>query len=273
MPFIGASGGVFGYGRRPAGASLTGLQKTVGGVTYTLIMAHRAFNYPVTPFPGPSDTFFQNMFTTGYNTQFTQLSDLWTLTDSNNYVNSSLLTNSCTGYLMEAYNYGGTQFPVWGTFDTTAHTWQSLQTRGQGYGAPTTGITISNAKLYSSTDTSVPRTVAHTAFLTTSFNGTGATNWSTDTGDTIFMGITTVAFSAGDGYDTGFNNPAVGVTSIGVAMSDGSGTNITMATYNRRSGSYKHCTAVSNGTPITTGRGTSHGGADSTGLFLIWGKF
>jgi hypothetical protein len=280
MPFLGAVSGSAGYGRmiKPAaagGAAVTGLQKTVGGTTYTLIVAHRAFNYPSTPFPGPSDTFFQSMFNTGYNTQFTQLSDIWTLTDTNNYVNSSLFLNSCSGYLLEAYNYGGTQFPVWGTFDTTAHTWQSLRTRGQGYGAPTTGITVSNSKLYASTDTSVSKTVGFTSFLTTSFNGTGATDWSTDTGDTIFMGISTAGFVAGDSYDTTFNQPGGGSqTSIGIAMSDGSGTNITMATYTRRAGAYKHCTAISNGTAITSGRSsTSHGGADSTGFFLVWGKF
>lgn len=278
MPFFSSTSAALGYGRPKgppsAGASVTGLQKTVGGATYTLIMAHRAFNYPTSPFPGPSDQFFQNMFTTGYNTQFTQLSDIWTLTDTNNYVNSSLFSNSCSGYLLESYNYNGTQFPVWGSFDTTAHTWASLRTRGQGYGAPTSGISVSNAKLYSSTDTATPRTVGFTSFLTTSFNGTGATNWSTDDGDTIFMGISTAAFIAGDSYDTTFNQPGGSVTSIGVALSDGSGTNITMANYNRRSGSYKHCTAVSNGTAITTGRAsTSHGGADSMGFFLIWGKF
>ena len=274
MPFLGSVEANFGYGRNIQSAPTTGLTKTVGGVTYTLIMAHRAFNYPSTPYPGPSDTFFRNMFTTGYNTQFTQLSDVWTLTDSNNYVNSNLLTNSCSGYLLEAYNYNGTQFPVWGSFDTTTHTWQSLRTRGQGYGAPTTGITISNAKLYSSTDTSVPRTIGFTSFLTTSFNGTGATDWSTDTGDTIFMGIATTNFVDGDSYDTSFNQAGTTVTSIGIAMSDGSGTNITMSNYGRRSGAYKHCTAVSNGTPITTGRtGSSHGGADSIGFFLVWGKF
>ena len=275
MPFLSSTEASFGYGRmaKAAGAVVTGLQKTVGGATYTLIMAHRAFNYPSSPFPGPSDTFFQNMFTTGYNTSFTQLSEIWTLTDTNNYVNSSLLTNSCTGYLLEAYNYNGTQFPVWGTFDTTSHTWQSLRTRGQGFGAPTSGITVSNAKLYSSTDTSTPRTVGFTSFLTTSFNGTGSTDWSTDTGDTIFMGLSTANFVSGDSFDTTFNQASAGVTSIGIAMSDGSGTNITMATYNRRSGTYKHCTAISNGTPITTGRtGTSHGGADSMGFFLVWGK-
>lgn len=82
---MSSTGGTMAYGRpaqaRAAAAPVSGLQKTVGGVTYTLIMAHRAFNYPSTPFPGPSDQFFQNMFTTGYNTQFTQLSDIWTLTD------------------------------------------------------------------------------------------------------------------------------------------------------------------------------------------------
>ena len=175
---------------------------------------------------------------------------------------------------MEAYNYNGTQFPVWGTFDTTGHTWASLQTRSMAYGAPTTGITISNSKLYSSTDTSTPRTVAFTSFLTTSYNGTGATNWSTDTGDTIFMGIATSAFVGTDFYDTTFNQAGGTVTSIGVAMSDGSGTNLTMATYARRAGALKHCTAISNGTAITTGRtGTSHGGADTMGFFLVWGKF
>jgi hypothetical protein len=49
--------------------NVSGLQKTVNGVTYTLIVAHRAFNYPSTPYPGPSDIFFRNMFTTGYNTK------------------------------------------------------------------------------------------------------------------------------------------------------------------------------------------------------------
>ena len=277
MPFLATLPGSYGYGRGAVPAAqpvVTGLQKTIGGVTYTLIMAHRAFNYPTTPYPGPSDLFFRSMFTTGYNTGFTQLSNIWGLTDSNNYVNNTVFTSNCSGYLLESYNYNGTQFPVWGTFDCTPHTWQSLQNRGQGFGAPTTGIILSNSKLYSSTDTSVPRTVGHTAFLTTSFNGTGAADWSTDTGDTIFIGITTASFVSGDSYDTTFNTATVGTTSIGMAMSDGSGTNITMSNYGRRTGSYKHCTAVANGTAITTGRtGTSHGGADSMGFFLIWGRF
>lgn len=272
MPFLNSVERVFAFASPPSVPSVSGLQKTVGGVTYTLVMAHRAFNYPTTPYPGPSDIFFRDMFTTGYNTQFTSLSDIWTLTDTNNYVNNTLFTSNITGYLLESYNYNGTQFPVWGTFDTTAHTWASLQSRTMAYGAPASGITVSNAKLYSSTDTSAPRTVGFTSFLTTSFNGAGATDWSTDSGDTIFIGISTAAFVAGDTYDTTFNTVA-GTTSIGMALSDGSGTNITMATYARRSGSYKHCTAVSNGTAITTGRtGTSHGGADSMGFFLIWIK-
>ena len=275
MPFINSVERVYGFATLPpVSNNVVGLQKTIGGVTYTLIVAHRAFNYPTTPYPGPSDEFFRNMFTTGYNTQFTQLSDIWTLTDTNNYVNNNLFSTNVTGYLLEAYNYDGTQFPVWGTMDTTAHTWASLQSKTMAYNAPASGISVSNVKLYSSTDTSVPRTVGYTSFLTTSFNGSGASDWSTDTGDTIVFGISTAAFAVGDSYDTTFNNAAVGTTSIGMALSDGSGTNITMATYGRRSGSYKHCTAVSNGTPITTGRtGTSHGGADSMGFFLIWGRF
>ena len=274
MPFLNSVERVYSFATIPPVSNVTGLQKTVGGSTYTLIVAHRAFNYPTTPYPGPSDIFFRNMFTTGFNTQFTQLSDIWTLTDTNNYVNSSLFSNNCTGYLLEAYNYDGTQFPVWGTFDTTAHTWAGLQSRSMAFNGPAAGITVSNSKLYSSTDTSVPRTVGFTSFLTTSFNGSGSTDWSTDTGDTIVFGISTAGFIASDAYDTTFNTPTVGTTSIGMAMSDGSGTNITMATYARRSGSYKHCTAISNGTAITTGRtSTSHGGADSMGFFLIWGRF
>ncbi len=264
-----------GFGRVPRPLSIVqGLQKTVGGVTYTLIMAHKAYNYPSTPFPGASDTFFRNMFTTGQNTSFTSLSQVFTMTDGSNYVNDSLFTQSCTGYLLEAYNSNGTQFPVWGSFDTTAHTWQSLRTAGAVYQNPY--LTVSNSKLYSSTDTSTSRTVGHTAFLTTSKNGASTSvsdPFTDDAGDYIFMGITTTAFTAADSYDTTFNSPTTGVTSIGIAMSDGSGTGNQMSLYHRRTSSYKHCTAVSNGTPITTGRSTSHGGADSTGFFLIWGKF
>lgn len=270
MPALGSTGSL-GYGRMVKRAT-GGLQKTVGGVTYTLIAAHKAFNYPTTPYPGPSDSNFRVFFTSSMNRQITQLSEIWALSDGTNFTYSNVFNTPCTGYLMEAYNPNGTQFPVWATFDTSSHTWQSLQTRTLAYG--TQAITTSNAKLYSSTDTSVPRTVGFVSFLTTSYNGAGATDWSTDTGDAIFMGVTTAAFSVGDAYDTTFNQPSVGTTSIGFALSDGSGTNITMATYGRRSGSYKHCTAVSNGTAITTGRvTTSHGGADSMGFFLIWGKF
>jgi hypothetical protein len=250
----------------------SGLTKTISGVNYTLIVAHRSYSYP-SSYPGPSDLFFRNMFTTGYNTSFTKLSDIWGLTDGDNYVNSNLFTSNCTGYLLESYNYNGTQFPVWGTFDTSSHTWQSLQSIAFTFNGPPPGITISNSKLYSSVDTSVPVVVNQTPFLTTSYNSSGSTDWSTDTGDAIFIGISTTSFQSGDGYDTSFNNPTTGVTSIGMGISDGSGTNITMATYARRNSNYKHCTAVSNGTPITTGRSTSHGGADSTGFFLIWGKF
>jgi hypothetical protein len=51
MPFVSSTGN-FGYGRQPppSGSSVTGLTKTVGGSTYTLIVAHRAFNYPTTPY-------------------------------------------------------------------------------------------------------------------------------------------------------------------------------------------------------------------------------
>ena len=250
--------------------SIPGINKVIDGVTYTLIMAHRAFRYPTSPYPGPSDIFFRNMFTTGYNTQLTQLSDIWTLTDTNNYVNDKLLLLNCNGYLMEAYNYNGTQFPVWASFDTSSHTWQSLQTKNLVYNGKASGITVSNSKLYASVDTSAPRTVAYTSFLTTSVNGPGSSDWSTDSGDTIFMGISTKNYQDGDGYDTTFNS--LSGTSIGVALSDGSGNNITMATYARRSGGYYHCTAVSDSTGISTSRG-GHGGGDSSGFFLVWGKF
>lgn len=255
---------------------VTGLQKIVNGVTYTLVMAHKAFDYNLlsTTTPGPSDTFFRNMFSVGYNTGLTSLSQVWNLANGDNYVNSSLFTLACTGYLLEAYNNTGAQFPVWASFDTPSHTWASLATTGAVY--QSTALAISNTRLYSSVGTTTPVTPAHVAFLTTSKN-TASTNptdpFADDTGDFVFMGLSTAAYVDSDSYDiTTFNVVNTGVTAIGIAMSDGSGIGNSMSNYHRRNSAYKHCTATSAGTPITSGRTHSHAGADFTGFFLIWAR-
>lgn len=275
LPSVGQSISVsqFAGKSRPVGDRIT---KTVNGATYSLMVAHRAYDYGASSssLPGPSDLFFRSMFSTGQNTTFTALSQIWSLTNTNNYVNSNLFNLPCTGYLLESYNYDGSQFPVWGSFDTTSHTWASLASAGAVYSS--TYLGVSNSRLYASTGTSAPVTVGNTAFLTTSSassTNTPSDPFTDDSGDYIFMGLSTQGFQAGDGYDTALNNPASGITTICFAMSDGSGVGNRMTSYHRRNSGYRHCTAISNGTPITTGRtSTWHGGADSAGYFLVWAR-
>lgn len=140
-----------------------------------------------------------------------------------------------------------------------------------------TYLTCTNAKLYQSIDTSSPTTVSHTAFLTTS-KSTISQNvisdpFSDDTGDYVFIGISNKPYTDMDAYDiTTFNAVTGGITAIGIGMSDGSGVGNKMINYHRRSSGFRHCTAVSNNTPITNPRSATHGGSDYTGFFMIWGR-
>lgn len=130
IPSMGSTLNISGFRGKSKFSNLT---KIVNGETYTLIMAHKAYNYPVTTIPTSSDTFFRSMFSQGYNTSMTSFDNILTLTDGNNYVNSSMFTKTVYGYLLESYNADGTKFPSWGSFETPAHTWGSLGTAGAVY--------------------------------------------------------------------------------------------------------------------------------------------
>lgn len=247
------------------------ISKTVGGVTYYLLAAHKAFNYAGVV--SDTDRFFRNMFTQTHNGQLTTLDQVLSMPGDgpqNCYSNAALAQLTCRGYLLEAYNPNKSKFPAWGTIDTEPHTWASLASRGATYQAP--ALSVIQSRLYSSSDIASPVSVRHVAVLTTSKNGASSqpTNpFVDDAGDFVLLGLSTQAFQAGDGYDVytfGSNS-----TCIGFGMSDGSGVGITMEQYHRRS-TYAHCTAMSNGQGITPGRqGGSHGGADRIGFFLLWG--
>lgn len=251
-----------------------GVSKTVDGVQYYLIAAHKAFTYssPVSD----TDAFFRNMFNRDYNADVTTLDELLRRmpgdSAANCYANSRLAALPCTGYLLEAYNPDGTRFPAWGAIDTETHTWASLGGERSAV-FQNTALNIVSTRLYASVDTSAPVQVGHVAALTTSKNDRTSTAddpFRDDAGDYVFLGLSTQGFTSGDGYDVvTFGH---GTTCIAFAVSDGSGVGNKMSQYHRRA-NYGHCTAMSRGQGITPGRtGGAHGGADRQGIFMVWAK-
>lgn len=238
-----------------ASAVSTNITKTFAGSTWTLIAG----------FHGTSQTTATNatglkaLFTTNQNSTLTSVSSVLALTGANNnYSNSSLWGQTNNGYMLEAYNDDATQRNVVGVLNTANHTWSQLgsSTILSNFAKP---YAVTSSQLYNPNGTTIPTTYG---YLNTSSGTSSPLTFADDSGDFIMLGVTNQASQgAGDSFDTTFNSATY---SIGLGMSDGTGTGYTVA---------NDFTPRGNSPVSTANAGTgaaAHSGNLNTGWILVW---
>ena len=238
-----------------ASAVSTNITKTFAGSTWTLIAG----------FHGTSQTTATNatglkaLFTTNQNSTLTSVSSVLALTGSNNnYSNSSLWSQTNNGYMLEAYNDDATQRNVVGVLNTANHTWSQLgsATILSNFAKP---YAVNSSQLYNPNGTTIPTTYG---YLNTSSGTSSPLTFADDSGDFIMLGVTNQASQgSGDSFDTTFN---AATYSIGLGMSDGTGTGYTVA---------NDFTPRGNSAVSTANAGTgsaAHSGNLNTGWILVW---
>ena len=241
-----------------SGGAVSAISKQFAGHTWALVAGYRAWSAATL---AQVDSGMRSLFTTSQGAGNSTLADVFSkTTDGTHYSNSNLWSIATQGFLMEGYEPDGTSRNIQGTiYLGTSTSWASL-------GAQTISPNIANAfspssaVLYNASGTVTPTY----KYVLASSGSSSPLDFSNDSGDFIMLGVTDGSQGSGDGFDTTFNNAN---NSIGIGLSDGTGTGYAMSSFGCR-GNPMAITTISGGNRFSGSGGQS--GLNNTGWVMVW---